>query len=159
MTDSIGSHISNRMSGNDRFRANSVNIHTDKGKVDENEKIVESTEKETKQDHPGNIRWRLLGLERVSRKYNLDLLAEIGMIGCCLADTPTEFNVKLRNSGDMISVDKEKYQISPMLVEVQEDRQKVYVLRPILTLIGSKKQEVGTRSSVEVECRATSLGI
>ncbi|TYK01722.1 reverse transcriptase [Cucumis melo var. makuwa] len=55
MTDSIGSHISNRMSGNDRFRANSVNIHTDKGKVDENEKIVESTEKETKQDHPGNI--------------------------------------------------------------------------------------------------------
>ena len=44
------------------------------------------------------------------RKYTLDLLAETGMMGCCFADMPIKFNVKLGNSSDRIPVDKEKYQ-------------------------------------------------
>ena len=43
------------------------------------------------------------------RKYNHDLLVETGMMGCRPADTAIEFNAKLGNSGDRISVDKEKY--------------------------------------------------
>lgn len=43
------------------------------------------------------------------RKYNLDLLTEIGMMGCRPANMPIEFNAKLENSGDKIPVDKEKY--------------------------------------------------
>ena len=43
------------------------------------------------------------------RKYILDLLAETGIMGCCLADTPIESNTKLENSGDKILVEKDKY--------------------------------------------------
>ena len=32
------------------------------------------------------------------------------MLGCCPADTSIEFNTKLKNSGDRVPVDKEKYQ-------------------------------------------------
>ena len=32
------------------------------------------------------------------------------MLGCRPADTPIEFNCKLRNSGDKVPVDKEQYQ-------------------------------------------------
>ena len=31
----------------------------------------------------------------ISQKYTLDLLIETGMLGCCPADTPIEFNGKL----------------------------------------------------------------
>ncbi|KAA0065570.1 putative mitochondrial protein [Cucumis melo var. makuwa] len=50
------------------------------------------------------------GISVSQRKYILDLLAEIGMMGYRLADTPTELNAKLGNSSDRICVDKEKYQ-------------------------------------------------
>ena len=49
------------------------------------------------------------GISVSQRKYTLDLLDEIGMMGCRLADMPIEFNVKLKNSGDKIPTDKEKY--------------------------------------------------
>ncbi|TYK14395.1 Cysteine-rich RLK (RECEPTOR-like protein kinase) 8 [Cucumis melo var. makuwa] len=44
------------------------------------------------------------------RKYTLELLTETGMLGCCPADTPIEFNCKLGNSDDQVPVDKEQYQ-------------------------------------------------
>ncbi|KAA0036962.1 Cysteine-rich RLK (RECEPTOR-like protein kinase) 8 [Cucumis melo var. makuwa] len=44
------------------------------------------------------------------RKYTLDLLTETGMLGCCPADTPIEFNCKLENSDDQVPVDKKQYQ-------------------------------------------------
>ena len=46
------------------------------------------------------------GISVSQRKYIIDLLAEIGMTGCRPADTPTEFNFKLANSGDRIPVDR-----------------------------------------------------
>ncbi|KAA0025138.1 Retrovirus-related Pol polyprotein from transposon TNT 1-94 [Cucumis melo var. makuwa] len=50
------------------------------------------------------------GISVSQRKYTLDLLTETGMLGCCLADTPIEFNCKLGNSDDQVPVDKEQYQ-------------------------------------------------
>ncbi|KAL0548965.1 hypothetical protein IC582_013444 [Cucumis melo] len=50
------------------------------------------------------------GISVSQRKYTLDLLTEIGMLGCRPADTPTEFNYKLGNSDDQVSVDEEQYQ-------------------------------------------------
>ena len=44
------------------------------------------------------------------RNFTFDLLIEIGMLGCCSADTPIEFNGKLGNPGDKVLVDREKYQ-------------------------------------------------
>ncbi|TYK25905.1 Cysteine-rich RLK (receptor-like protein kinase) 8 [Cucumis melo var. makuwa] len=44
------------------------------------------------------------------RKDTLDLLTEIGVLGCHPADTPIEFNCKLENSDDQVPVDKEQYQ-------------------------------------------------
>ncbi|KAL4010603.1 hypothetical protein IC575_030105 [Cucumis melo] len=50
------------------------------------------------------------GISVSQRKYTLDLLTETGMLGCCPADTPIEFNCKLGNSDDQVPVDKEQYQ-------------------------------------------------
>ncbi|KAL4021200.1 hypothetical protein IC575_019992 [Cucumis melo] len=50
------------------------------------------------------------GISVSQRKYNLDLLTKTGMLGCRLVDTPIEFNCKLGNSDDQVSVDKEQYQ-------------------------------------------------
>ena len=50
------------------------------------------------------------GISVSQRKYTLDLLTETGMLGCRPADTPIEFNCKLGNSDDQVSVDKEQYQ-------------------------------------------------
>ncbi|KAL0533130.1 hypothetical protein IC582_030345 [Cucumis melo] len=50
------------------------------------------------------------GISVSQRKYTLDLLTEIGMLGCRPADTPIEFNCKLGNSDDQVPVDKEQYQ-------------------------------------------------
>ena len=44
------------------------------------------------------------------RKYILDWLIEICMLGCRLADSHIEFNRKLKNLGDKVLVDKEQYQ-------------------------------------------------
>ncbi|KAL0560812.1 hypothetical protein IC582_001226 [Cucumis melo] len=44
------------------------------------------------------------------RKYTLDLLTKTSMLRCRPADTPIEFNCKLGNSDDQVSVDKEQYQ-------------------------------------------------
>ena len=37
------------------------------------------------------------GISISQRKYTFDLLTETGMLGCCSADTPIEFNCKLGN--------------------------------------------------------------
>ncbi|KAL0545996.1 hypothetical protein IC582_015900 [Cucumis melo] len=66
----------------------------------------------------GNLKYFLImevarskeGISMSQRKYTLDLLTEIGMLGCCPADTPIEFNCKLGNSDDQVPVDKEQYQ-------------------------------------------------
>ncbi|TYK26804.1 putative mitochondrial protein [Cucumis melo var. makuwa] len=50
------------------------------------------------------------GISVSQRKYTLDLLTEIGMLGCRPADTPIEFNCKLGNFDDQVPVDKEQYQ-------------------------------------------------
>ncbi|KAA0047348.1 reverse transcriptase [Cucumis melo var. makuwa] len=50
------------------------------------------------------------GISMSQRKYTLNLLIEIGMLGCRPADTPIKFNCKLENSDDQVSVDKEQYQ-------------------------------------------------
>ena len=50
------------------------------------------------------------GILVFQRKYNIDLLAETGMLGCRPTDTPIEFNAKLGNSGDRVPIDKVKYQ-------------------------------------------------
>ena len=50
------------------------------------------------------------GISVSQKKCTLDLLVETGMMGRCTAYMPIKFNVKLENSGDRISVDKEKYQ-------------------------------------------------
>ncbi|KAL0536406.1 hypothetical protein IC582_025354 [Cucumis melo] len=50
------------------------------------------------------------GISVSQRKYTLDLLTETGMLRCRPADTPIEFNYKLRNSYDQVPVDKDQYQ-------------------------------------------------
>ncbi|KAL0539674.1 hypothetical protein IC582_023890 [Cucumis melo] len=50
------------------------------------------------------------GISVSQRKDTLDLLIEIGVLGCHPADTPIEFNCKLENSDDQVPVDKEQYQ-------------------------------------------------
>ncbi|KAL0539855.1 hypothetical protein IC582_024076 [Cucumis melo] len=50
------------------------------------------------------------GISVSQRKYILDLLIETGILGCRPANTPIEFNCKLGNSDDQVSVDKEQYQ-------------------------------------------------
>ncbi|KAL4035340.1 hypothetical protein IC575_004024 [Cucumis melo] len=62
----------------------------------------------------GNLKYFLVikitrsrkGISVSQRKYTLDLLADIGMLGCHLADTPIKFNVKLGNSSDKVPIDK-----------------------------------------------------
>ena len=44
------------------------------------------------------------------RKYVIDLLTEIGMFGCKLADTPIEMNHKLCEDMDLVPTNKEQYQ-------------------------------------------------
>ena len=44
------------------------------------------------------------------QKYMLDLLKEIGMLGCKLADTPMDSNSKLGRNTDSAPVDKGRYQ-------------------------------------------------
>ncbi|KAA0057485.1 putative mitochondrial protein [Cucumis melo var. makuwa] len=50
------------------------------------------------------------GISMSKRKYTLDLLTKIGMLGCRPVDAPIEFNCKLGNSDDQVPVDKEQYQ-------------------------------------------------
>ncbi|KAA0060528.1 hypothetical protein IC582_014265 [Cucumis melo] len=50
------------------------------------------------------------GISMSQRKYTLDLLTKTSTSGCRPADTPIEFNYKLRNSNDQVPVDKEQYQ-------------------------------------------------
>ncbi|KAA0050709.1 Beta-galactosidase [Cucumis melo var. makuwa] len=50
------------------------------------------------------------GISVSQRKYTFDLLTETGMLGCCPADTPIEFNCKPGNFDDQVPVDKEQYQ-------------------------------------------------
>ncbi|KAA0043290.1 hypothetical protein IC582_028945 [Cucumis melo] len=66
----------------------------------------------------GNLKY-FLGIEAVrskestfvsQRKYTLDLLTVTGMLGCHPANTLIEFNCKLRNFDDQVSVDKEQHQ-------------------------------------------------
>ncbi|KAA0035040.1 putative mitochondrial protein [Cucumis melo var. makuwa] len=69
------------------------------------------------------------GISVSQRKYTLDLLVETGMLGCRPADTSIEFNCKLGNSNDQVSVDKEQYQrlvaaTSIASNPVQQDRTK-----------------------------------
>ena len=47
------------------------------------------------------------GISISQRKYTLDLLIEIGILGC-FVDTPIEFNCKLENLGDKFPIEKEK---------------------------------------------------
>ncbi|KAA0044927.1 putative mitochondrial protein [Cucumis melo var. makuwa] len=67
----------------------------------------------------GNLKY-FLGMEIVKsregvsvsqKRYTLDWLTETGMLGCRSANTPIEFNAKLRDTGDKVSIDHiEKYQ-------------------------------------------------
>ena len=50
------------------------------------------------------------GISISLRKYTLDLLTEIGMLGCRPANTQIEPNAKLRDTGDQVLIDKEKYE-------------------------------------------------
>ncbi|KAA0050960.1 Cysteine-rich RLK (receptor-like protein kinase) 8 [Cucumis melo var. makuwa] len=47
------------------------------------------------------------------RKYTLDLLAEIGMLGCHPADTTIEFNAELENSSDGFLLIKKYHRLAP----------------------------------------------
>ncbi|KAL0560759.1 hypothetical protein IC582_001172 [Cucumis melo] len=50
------------------------------------------------------------GISVSQKKYTLDQLTEIGVLGCRPTNTPIEFNCKLGNSDDQVPVDKEQYQ-------------------------------------------------
>ncbi|KAL5575115.1 hypothetical protein UlMin_016814 [Ulmus minor] len=50
------------------------------------------------------------GIVISQRKYALDLLQEIGMSSCQLADTPVEEGLKLCIESDQVLVDKGRYQ-------------------------------------------------
>ncbi|KAA0039591.1 putative mitochondrial protein [Cucumis melo var. makuwa] len=127
-------------------------------KIDENEVVAKHIENETKSNHYGNtskcdlsldlsiaLRKDLKKASPYLKKYTLDLLTEIDMLGCRHADTPIEFNFSL-------------YKL-PM-----RNTWKVY-LRFCTFVWGNlvtwrcKKQSVVARSSAEVEYKAISLGI
>ena len=44
------------------------------------------------------------------RKYILDLLSEMGLLGCKVVKTPIEPNLKLQPASPIEVIDKEKYQ-------------------------------------------------
>ncbi|TYK26700.1 putative mitochondrial protein [Cucumis melo var. makuwa] len=50
------------------------------------------------------------GISVSQRKYTLDFLTKTSMLEYRPSDTLIQFNCKLRNSGDKLLVDKEKYQ-------------------------------------------------
>ena len=49
------------------------------------------------------------GISISKKKYIIDSLTKIGMLGCRLANTPIKFNYKLENSNDPVPVDKEQF--------------------------------------------------
>ncbi|KAA0066521.1 Retrovirus-related Pol polyprotein from transposon TNT 1-94 [Cucumis melo var. makuwa] len=119
------------------------------------------------------------GIPVSQRKYTLDLLTEIGMLGCRPADTSIEFNCKLGNSDDQVPVDKEQYQrlvgkliylshtrpdISFAVSVVSQFMQAPYkkhmeAVNRILRYLKNTPEAVVARSSAEAEYRAMSLGI
>ncbi|KAA0055577.1 Cysteine-rich RLK (RECEPTOR-like protein kinase) 8 [Cucumis melo var. makuwa] len=121
------------------------------------------------------------GISVSQRKYTLDLLIETGMLGCRPADTPIEFNCKLGNSDDQVSVDKEQYQRLVGLMFRKTDKKTIEAYTDLdwarsvvdrkstsdyctfawgnLITWRSKKQNVVSRSSAEAEYRTMSLGI
>ena len=50
------------------------------------------------------------GIFLSQRKYVLDLLAEVGMMDCRLAETPIVQNLKLGEYPDQVLTNKERYQ-------------------------------------------------
>ena len=64
-------------------------------------------------------------------KYILDLLKETSVTGCRPADTPNEFNAKLRDSVGKVPVDKERYRcLVGKLIYLFHTRQDIsYVVR------------------------------
>ncbi|KAG8487084.1 hypothetical protein CXB51_020649 [Gossypium anomalum] len=50
------------------------------------------------------------GISISQRKYVLDLLSEVGLLGCKLAETPMEPNLKLGTNKDGEEVDRGRYQ-------------------------------------------------
>ncbi|KAL0544471.1 hypothetical protein IC582_019587 [Cucumis melo] len=81
------------------------------------------------------------GISVSQRKYTLDLLTETGMLGCRLADIPIEFNCKLGNFDDQVSVDKEQYQrlcCQPVYAAPYEEHMEAVkrILRYLKTTLG-----------------------
>ncbi|XP_038875008.1 uncharacterized mitochondrial protein AtMg00810-like [Benincasa hispida] len=116
------------------------------------------------------------GISVSQRKYMLDLLKEIDIIGCKPVDTPMEANTKLSDLSSSASVNKErglmfrksdrrciKAYIDADWAGSVVDRKSTsgyctFVWGNLVTWM-SKKQGVVARSSVEAEYRAMSLGI
>ncbi|TYK23965.1 reverse transcriptase [Cucumis melo var. makuwa] len=113
------------------------------------------------------------------------LKQRIGMLGCRPADTPIEFNCKLGNSDDQVSVDKEQYQcLVGKLIYLSHTRHDISIVVSVVSQFmqvpyekhmeavnrilrylknspdkRSKKQSVMAKSSAEAEYRAMSLRI
>ncbi|XP_016718594.1 uncharacterized mitochondrial protein AtMg00810-like [Gossypium hirsutum] len=51
-----------------------------------------------------------IGISISQRKYVFDLVSEVGLMGCKLAETPMEFNLKLGTNKDGEEIDKGRYQ-------------------------------------------------
>ncbi|KAA0049796.1 Copia protein [Cucumis melo var. makuwa] len=99
------------------------------------------------------------GISVSQKKYTLDQLTEIGVLGCRPTNTPIEFNCKLGNSDDQVPVDKEQYQcLVGKLIYLSHTRPDISFVGNLVTW-RSKKQSVVARSSAEAEYRAMSLGI